>query len=313
MVYAPVALFVFNRPLHMAQTVAALQANELAAETALFVYCDAARHDGEVKQVRKVREQAHAITGFESVTVVEREANLGLPRSIVETVSTLCEKFDKVIVLEDDLLTSPDFLRYMNQGLDLYAADERVASIHGYSYPVKCRSTPESYFLRGADCWGWATWGRAWRYFEPDGRKLLARLEQRQLGHRFDYDGRAPYMRMLGNRVRGRNQSWAILWHASIFLEGMLTLYPGHSLVANVGFDDSGVHCSEVDYFETEIGTAPLKLKKIEVEENEAMRACVVNFFGRIRWQRWLGFIRRPVSTTMRQANKLLKIQGSLR
>lgn len=306
--YAPVALFVFNRPHHMARTVSALQANDLAPETPLFVYCDGPRHDDDDEHISRVREQAHAIKGFRSVTVVEHDHNLGLSASITGGVSQLCESFGRVIVMEDDLITSCDFLRFMNQGLDLYAHEERVASIHGYAYPIASEGLPETYFLRGGDCWGWATWARAWRHFEPDGATLLCRLEEARLGHCFDYDGYAPYMRMLRNQTRQRNQSWAIRWHASAFLQNMLTLYPRESLVANVGFDDSGVHCTDNDYFSNKIGLAPARLERVRVEENEAARALMSRFFRRVRRQRWIGFLRHPISIGIRQLRKQLKL-----
>lgn len=155
--FAPVALFVFNRPRHMERAVFALASNEFAAQTPLFVFSDGARDPDEQRNVDEVRRQAKNIAGFKSVTIVERDENIGLAASIVEGVSYLCEQYGSVIVLEDDLVTSPDFLRFMNQGLQLYAENSKVASIHGYAYPVTEGNIPESYFLRGADCWGWAT------------------------------------------------------------------------------------------------------------------------------------------------------------
>lgn len=199
--------------MHMARTVTALQTNELAEQTPLFIYCDGARNEKEAERVRQVREQAKTVTGFKSVTVVERERNYGLAGSIIDGVGRLCEQYGRVIVVEDDLITSPDFLRYMNQGLDLYADEERVASIHGYSYPVPNDDAPESYFLRGADCWGWATWARAWKHFEPNGAKLLMGLKEKGLAKAFDYGGNAFFLAMLRNQIKGKNQSWAIRWH----------------------------------------------------------------------------------------------------
>lgn len=297
----------------MARTVAALQANALATETPLFVYCDGPRQDEQDERIRRVREQAYAIEGFRSVTVVEREHNLGLSASITSGVTQLCQDFGRVIVMEDDLITSPDFLRFMNQGLDLYATEERVASIHGYAYPLASTGLPETYFLRGADCWGWATWARAWRHFEPDGAALLRKLEDTRLGRRFDYDGYAPYMRMLRNQTRQRNQSWAIRWHASAFLQNMLTLYPRESLVTNVGFDDSGIHCSDNDYFANAIGAAPASLVSVQIEENEVAWALMARFFRRMRQQRWIGFLKRPVSTGTRQLRKQFRWWGIVR
>ena len=128
---------------------------------------------------------------------------------------------DKVIVLEDDLVTSPHFLQYMNDGLGIYERDDRVISIHGYSYPVHGK-LPETFFLRGADCLGWATWKRGWDLFEDDGQRLLNELERRNLTRSFDFDGSYPYTQMLRDQIAGSNSSWAVRWYASAFLRDKL-------------------------------------------------------------------------------------------
>lgn len=293
-VCAPVALFVYNRPWHTRKTVEALLMNAEASATPLFVYSDAAKNELAASGVAEVRAYLHTIQGFFSVQIVEREVNYGLARSITNGVSALCSEYGRVIVLEDDLLTSPDFLRFMNQGLSLYEDDTSVASIHGYAYPIiGGREAPETYFLRGADCWGWATWDRAWRHFEPDGAKLLESIKCQKLSYRFDFDGNSSYMRMLRNQIKGWNDSWAIRWHASAFLDNMLTLYPRESLVTNIGFDDSGTHCGTADYFSVGLGMAPATLKKIDIIENEEMRAQVVRFFRGVKWARYRSVWRR--------------------
>lgn len=295
MEYAPLALFVFNRPLHTAKTIAALQANLLASETSLYVFCDGPRRDGDVAKVEEVRTLVRGISGFKNVTVIERAQNMGLARSIIDGVTTLCDRFGRAIVLEDDLLTSKYFLKYMNDGLAAYENEGRVASIHAYMYPTN-EQLPETFFLRGADCWGWATWKRAWDHFEKDGAVLLRRLRSEGLEHRFDYDGNSDFLRMLSNQIKGKNNSWAIRWHASTFLDGMLTLYPAHSLVANFGFDSSGVHCSDVDYYATTIRDAPVSVRSIPIEEHHGARRSVVNFFRGLRRQWWTTLPRRFLS-----------------
>jgi Glycosyl transferase family 2 len=307
---APLALFAFNRPKHLAHTIAALRSNALAEETPVFVFCDGARHPGEAEQVRQVREIAKSMTGFLSLTVIEREHNLGLANSIIDGVSHLCAEYGSVIVLEDDLLTSPDFLQFMNQGLALYADDDRVASIHGYSYPIDNKDAPQSYFLRGADCWGWSTWARAWKHFEADGKKLLSELEQQNLGYRFDYDGNSSFIEMLRNQINGKNNSWAIRWHASAYLLDMLTLYPRQSLVVNFGFDDSGTHCSAVDHYATQLGSAPAPLDRVAIEESSIMRARMVEFFRDMRKKRWATFLGSAKSFAMRRIRKLFSTQA---
>ena len=305
--YAPLALFVYNRPWHTQKTVEALLRNAEACDTPLIIYSDAPKNESAACNVAAVRKYLRTIQGFGLIRIVERERNFGLARSITDGVTSLAREYGRVIVLEDDLLTSPDFLRFMNQGLDLYENDAAVASIHGYAYPTCDREAiPESYFLRGADCWGWATWDRAWQHFEQDGMKLLQRLENERIGYRFDLDGNSSYVRMLRNQTKGRNDSWAIRWHASAFLDNMLTLYPRESLVVNIGFDESGTHCGEADYFSTTLGSAPEILKKTNISENEEMRGQVVRFFRRLKWKRYRNAWRRIAPLLQRRASKIL-------
>src|ERR1700722_7276651 len=165
---APIALFAYNRLQHTRQTVDALRSNDLAANSDLHIYCDGARNATSIPAVRAVREFLRTVDGFRSVAIVERDSNLGLANSIITGVTEVCARHGRVIVMEDDLQTSPRFLQYMNGALDLYADVPRVGSIHGYWYPV-AQPCPKTFFLRGASCWGWATWSRAWNLFEPDG------------------------------------------------------------------------------------------------------------------------------------------------
>lgn len=280
--FAPTGLFVYNRPWHTRQTVEALRANAEAAQTSLHVFSDAPRNAGASQAVAEVRSYIRSITGFKTVTVIERENNFGLARSIIDGVTRLCEEWGRVIVIEDDMVTSPYFLKFMNEALDLYERDERVISIHGYVYPVKA-TLPETFFLKGADCWGWATWKRGWDLFEPDGQLLLQALKARKLTHRFDFDGAYPYTRMLKDQIKGKNNSWAIRWHASAFLKDKLTLYPGRSLVLNIGTDNSGTHCSTASELAGDIADSPIKVEPISVEQNVFARQQIIKFFKAAR------------------------------
>jgi hypothetical protein len=296
----PIVVFAFNRPDHLARTLQALSSCPEAAASPLKVYCDGARRESDEAGVREVREVAAAARGFASVEVIARESNLGLATSIIDGVTLQVQKHGRVIVLEDDILVSPYFLRYMHDGLALYEHDERVAAIHGYIYPVAA-PLPETFFLRGADCWGWATWARAWRHFEPDGQKLLSQLKARGLEREFDLGGRYPYMKMLSNQTRGRNQSWAIRRQASVFLRDMLTLYPARSLVQNIGIDGSGTHSGAESDYEVDLSPTPVKVQAIVVQESREALEAVRDFYGRAlalpkrirralrtRWHRWI-------------------------
>lgn len=275
---APVALFVYNRLQHARRTIDALRANELAAQSDLFIFSDAARDQESSAAVAAVRDYLGTITGFRSVDITLRPRNLGLAASIIDGVTSVCNRFGRLIVLEDDLVTSRSFLSYMNQALAVYEQDERVASIHGYCYPVPAVTLPPTFFLRGADCWGWATWSRSWRHFEPDGRKLLKLLRDRQLEHQFDLDGAFGFTQMLAAQTEGRNDSWAVRWHASCFLREMFTLYPGRSLVHNIGNDSSGRHCGATDDYSTVLLDHAVTVEPVDVAECGYARAAFAEF-----------------------------------
>ena len=295
---APVVLFAYMRPDHLRRTVESLRANCEAAATTLTVYCDAPKRPEHGEAVAAVRAYVETITGFASVRRVYRDQNLGLARSIISGVTEALREHDRVIVLEDDLLLSPHFLRYMNDGLACYHDDERVSSIHGYWYPVEGH-VPETFFLKGADCWGWATWARAWALFRADGRALLRELRERQLTNDFDCGGTYPFTRMLKGQIAGRNDSWAVRWHASCYLRDRLTLYPGRSLVDNVGHDGSGVHCGSESTFATSVATAPVRVERIATEPSAAARAALADFFRRTQdplWRKVLNRARRELT-----------------
>jgi len=276
-IYAPVALFVYNRPWHVRQTVEALLANAEAKDTDLHIFADAAKDGQATKAVSAVRSYINEITGFKSVNIIERETNLGLARSIIDGVTQMCNQYGRVIVLEDDLVTSPYFLKFMNDGLVSFADDERVISISGYTYPV-ADVLPETFFLRGADCWGWATWKRGWDLFEQDGQYLLEQLIGQKLADKFDFDDSYPYVRMLKSQIAGKNNSWAIRWYASAFLKNKLTLYPGSSLVLNIGLDGSGTHCSSTVVHEVDLARAPIRVGTVPVEESAWARQAFIAF-----------------------------------
>lgn len=267
MSYAPIVLFVYNRLWHTQQTVEALKRNPGAANSMLFVFSDAPATPENDPLVAQVRNYLKAISGFASVTIVERERNYGLASNIIAGVTEITNHFDRVIVMEDDLLTSPFFLTYMNTALDIYETQEKVISIHGYTPPIK-GTLPDTFFLRNADCWGWATWKRGWVIFEPDGKKLLNELHARRLVRRFDFDGTIGYTSMLLNQTLGRNQSWAVRWYASAFLREKLTLHPGRSLIRNIGADNSGTHRGDSHIMDVDIAET-INLYEIPCSESE--------------------------------------------
>lgn len=298
--YSPIVLFVYNRLQHTTQTIEALRKNDLASESDLFIFSDAPKSASEHEAVRTVREYIHHMDGFKSITVIERPVNLGLANSIIDGVTSIVNKYGRVIVMEDDLVTSPHFLRYMNDALAFYESNKKVASIHGYVYPIE--GLPETFFLRGADCWGWATWSDRWRFFEPDGEKLLASLKSQGLINRFDLNGSYSFSKMLKDQINGLNNSWAVRWHASAFLNQTFTLYPGKSLVENIGNDGSGTHCANTSIFSSTLSNKNTFEFNEWVEDNQLALVLFETYFR----------LRNPNSSPLTRLLRLIKRKAAL-
>ena len=295
---APVAVFAYRRPDHLTRCLASLAANTEAAATRIVIFCDGPKSPAEADAVSETRKVARNVQGFAAVDVVESDSNRGLANSLIAGVSEVVDEAGEVIVVEDDLVVSEDFLAYMNQGLALYRDDPQVASIHGF-LPKVDRELPQSFFLRGADCWGWATWKRAWRSFDPDGVVLLAALREHPARDAFEFDGAYPYLDMLQRQVRGEVDSWAILWYASAFLTDMYTLHPGVSLVANTGMEGSGTHGGRLEALEAEAARFSLPLRRIPVQEHQPAREAVAAALG-TRRRKWVT----PITRRLQRLNR---------
>lgn len=239
---APIVLFVYNRPDHASRTLASLAANSLARDSDLIIYADGPKKPEHEASVRAVRELVRSVTGFRSIRIVERETNFGLAKSIISGVSEVCAERGRVVVVEDDLETSPDFLGFLNAGLERYRDEPRVLQISGYAYPAHDRSTADAFFLPMVSCWGWATWSRAWAKFDP-AMKALTRLDgDREARRRFNVDDCYDYYGMACQQRQGKIDSWGIRWQLSLFEHQGLVLYPRETLVRNAGVDKTGTH-----------------------------------------------------------------------
>lgn len=278
---APILLFVYNRPAHTREAVESLQRNLLAAESELFVYSDGAKDETAQKDVDEVRRFVRHIVGFKNVTLVERETNCGLARNIIDGVTSVIRRYGQVIVLEDDLVVAPHFLEFMNDALDTYRDTPRVGHIQACDFTGD-PTLPDTFLIKWTGSWGWATWQRAWQHFNPDGKALLEELERRKLTRAFDFNGTYGYTRMLRRQTEGKNNSWAIRWNASLFLQDILSLNVGKSLVMNNGFDGSGTNCGGGNLYRSGLYPQRLPVEKIEpIEENPAARAAYVRYYAR--------------------------------
>ncbi len=268
--YAPIVLFTYSRLKNTKETIDSLLMNSEAKDTELFIYSDAAKNESAREKVVEVRDFIHTVSGFKNITIIERENNWGLANNIINGVTEIVNKYGKVIVLEDDHSVSPFFLKYMNEGLERYENRDDIVSIHGYVYP-HINNLPEAFLIKGADCWSWATWKRAWDLFNPDAKFLYNEIKRRKLQREFEFNYSYPYMTMLKGQAKGKANSWAICWYASTFLQNKYTLYPNESLTMINSLEDAGTHSSKPSEsllkYRVQLKLTPVDWTKVEDKE----------------------------------------------
>ncbi len=241
MARAPIAVFVYRRPANTRRLLASLAANPEAADSEVHVFADGPRSDAEMAAIEETRRVVRAC-GLPRLSLVARDRNLGLARSVIDGVARACSEHGRVIVLEDDLVLSRTFLGYVNAALDRYAGDERVMHVSGYMYDLDLGLRGDALFLPFLSSWGWATWQRAWRHFDPSAAAARRVLAEPALRHRFDLGGVYGFSSMLEAQIAGRLDSWAIRWYLSLFDRGGLALFPSRSLVENDGVGPGAMH-----------------------------------------------------------------------
>ena len=299
---APIILFVYNRPEHTEKTILALQQNHLADQSVLYIYADGAKPEAKpeiLQQINQVRQIIKKVWGFKETHIIEREKNQGLADNIVDGVTNIINQYGKVIVLEDDIVTSPGFLKYMNEALDLYQKEEQVMHISGY-IPDLGNDLPETYFYNQTSCWGWATWKDRWANFENDPARLLTQITDQNRLFEFDLDGSYPFSSHLNANITGQMKTWAIKWHASVFLKDGLCLHPKHSLVRNIGADGTGSNSGTTDIYDLNDLLDQVKLTPLALEENMEARKKMIDFNFK------KGFRAKPISPLTQTDNTQL-------
>lgn len=251
-ILAPVILFVYNRLNHTMRTIEALQNNIFAKQSELIVYSDAAKDDSLVQEVDDVRKYLRTISGFRQVNIIERETNMGLARSIIDGVTYQIGKYGQVIVLEDDLLTSSNFLCYMNQALEYYEKRQDIFAISGYTglLPSLENLQEDTYLSYRPASWGWATWKDQWENIDWNVIDFEEFVNNRIAMKKFNRGG-VDMTRMLRNYMEGKNNSWAIRWSYAMYKQNKYCIYPKVSKIQNIGFGPESTHCSNINIYQT--------------------------------------------------------------
>ena len=254
---APIILFLYNRLKHSQETIEALQKNDLAKDSDLYVFCDGPKQDATEEQMARIQEVqsfAEHITGFKSVCVKKQKNNKGLANSVIDGVSEIVKKHGRCIVVEDDIVTHPFFLRFMNEALAFYEDDKRIFTIGGMTDKI---DIPQNYkkdilVCQRVESWGWATWADRWFSAEWDITKYSIWGKNRKKEIKQLCRGGDDLWGMLQMQNQKKIDSWAVRWQYNMSQQNKLCLRPVYSLVTNVGMDGSGVHCGP-----SETGDAP--------------------------------------------------------
>lgn len=240
---APIVLFVYNRLDHTQRTLESLKLNILAKQSELFIFSDAPKNEKSKQSVNEVRKYINSLDGFKNIHIIEQKDNQGLAKSIISGVSKVVNKYGKVIVVEDDLVSSPYFLNFMNDALDKYENEKKVWHVSGWNYPMNFVTEDDVYFYRVMNCWGWATWADKWNSFEKNTNKLTNEFSKQDI-KRFNLDGYNNLWKQVKLNKSGKINTWAIYWYATIFQNDGLCLNPIKSYVRNIGLDGTGEHCN---------------------------------------------------------------------
>ena len=276
---APIVLFTFNRLDHTKKTIDALKENILAKESELFIFSDGARNSEEYIKVKSVRKYLKSIDGFKKINIIEAEKNRGLAKSVISGVTDIINKYGKVIILEDDLVTSKYFLKYMNEALTIFKEREDIWSISGYGPNINIPTDykDDIYITKRGSSWGWATWKDRWELVDWKVSDYNIFKSNREMIQEFNLSGKdlAP---MLDDQIAGRIDSWAIRWVYSQFRNNMYTVYPIKSLVKNIGNDLSGTHTTTTTHFNVKLGEKEINLNK-NIKYNKGINKYFKEFY----------------------------------
>lgn len=235
-------LFTYNRSEHTKQVLSALEKNTVIPSK-LYIFqdglaCNAHKHEWE-----KVNALIQQVDWCDCEVIVSKE-NKGLAESIVSGINYVFENCDAAVILEDDCVPSPMFLYFMQCCFEKYERDKRVFSISGYAWPIKTMESEYDIYACGRSCsWGWGTWKDRWNNYMRDYDSLIRIRKDKMLSQYLATWGNDLEI-MLVDTLMGKNDSWAVFWSLIIIEKMGICINPYRSLIKNIGFDGSGVHCS---------------------------------------------------------------------
>ena len=315
---APIIVFCYNRPWHVEQTLEALSRNELADQSILYIYCDGPKIDASVEQCQNIAEVRQVVRKRQwcrGVHIVERENNIGLMNNIVSAVTEILNQYGRVIVFEDDMITSPGTLQYFNDALEVYKEEEKVMHIVSYMFPHRWPLPNTFLYTVPYPGGGWATWSRSWKYYPNDIEPLYNYWKDKLAYFNYWNHDERDLAKQLEDNYNGTLRTWFIRWYAVMLRMGGLTLYPGKSLVTNIGFDGTGDNCVKlarnpywIDNLEPSINVKKIKrIKEHKIGAREIYAFHAGRWYNRRRRTRMIN----KILSFLCASNKIVNVSES--
>lgn len=238
--YSPIVIFSYNRKTRLKNLINSLKKNKEFKDTKIFIFQDNYKKKDEKKNIKKVINVINYINKlhYKNIKIIFRKTNYGLARNITSGVTKILNRYEKIIVLEDDLLVSKNFLKFMNEALIFYQNKKKIWHINGWSYDISeiDRLKYDNYFLSFPSSWGWATWKNRWKYFEKNPAKIIKKENMKNIRN-FNLKNSYNFYSQIERNFNNKINTWAIFWYYNIFKKNKLCVYPKTNLVINTGFD----------------------------------------------------------------------------
>lgn len=283
--YAPIILFAYKRLDTFQLCIESLLLNNGASESDLFIFIDGPKTQLDFDDVSNVYKFACSVSGFKSMSIFRSAINQGLAQSIIKGVTKVLSTYKFCIVLEDDIITSPFFLQFMNESLHYYDNHLAVMSISGYRFPLNCtHSSP--FFLRMPMCWGWATWSSKWTKFSRKPH-YFNNMPKDTLKHA-NFDSLFSFTKQYHLNLNGKINTWFIYWYLTHLYHSSLSLYPARSLCSNIGFNEYGTNSFSTSDYDVDLpaNMPNLSLQNIPIHEDYSDFLKHKEFFNKIQYRK---------------------------
>jgi glycosyltransferase involved in cell wall biosynthesis len=288
---APIALFCYNRLDHLKATIESLKENKEAAISSLYIFVDGPKDQADAIKVDQVKQYLATVEGFAAIIIRQSTANKGLAPSIIAGVSEVLKQHQRVVVMEDDLLCTTDFLSYINAALDFYESNSKIGSLSGYLYPISIPAhySHEVLVMHRASSLGWATWRNRWEGVDWEVATFKDFLNDKEAQKRLVTDG-LDLLPMLIKQRRGLISSWAIRWTYHHFISHQWCLYPVVSKIQHIGSDSSGTNVSTTSKYDvvlsdkaisftSDLQTDPFILRNLRSHQGPSWIRKLINYY----------------------------------